>query len=742
MKRTALVLLGVLLGYATVGMATDLTITITASTKRAALSADVALRETVDVTITNLSGALPANLVVGIIDGTNLVAAGSSFTNNGGNAAGELNLNTEELTNAFSTASVARGKKTFDLIVWDSNEKSLLVNDRIDILYNPYTTNMALPSSIASQWTTADARYVNHSDQYVMTSLVSGGLLSISGTYTQTFTLTTGTLQTAFSTIRFPFPNGTADQPSITYTNDPNTGLYRPGDDTNAMSVGGLTAMFWSGDGVAIGTNLLSTDTIAYKLHVHKQTPTANEKLFGITTGNGTERVWIDEDGDMDIDGQMNAGGTLIYGSYLAMDSGGSGVQIYNQSAGSDVSYGAGVGGNCIFGKGTSSYNALTNFFYANSTLTMVQDENGLAIGTNIATTANVAYRLHAHKQTPSADEKLFAVTTGNAVEKFVVDEDGEVVAGIWTGDVIATNYLARTLLYHHTANASTIFSTGTVPTNRMARTLTYHNQANASTIFSSGTVPTNRMARTLLYHNTANASTIFSTGTVPTNRMARTLLYHNQANASTIFGSGTIPSARVSGSYSGITGLGAQAQKLDMNGNQVILDEDADSYLYEVGDDTTGVVIASVEVGHWTSLGLGINTNLGTQQTLDAALVLGPGTPTTASQGIQFGSDVSLYRSEPNVLKTDDTVDINGRYAVVGPATTAYFIQAGTGEAVDVAVTFGTAYSTAPSVTVAYDNTVVGRNEAAYVTSVTTTGFTPKGYAGSTFSWQAVGVR
>ena len=185
-RRLCLVALGILFGWAGLSMATDLTITITAATKKASTSGQVAVRETVDVTITNIGSSSAENLMLAIIDGTNLVAAASSFTNLSGAASGELNLNTVEPTNVFAHAKVGRSSREFDIVVWDTDADALLANDTIEILNNPYVSGMTLPSSITSQWTEADARYVNHTDQYVKTVEVSGGLLSISGTYTQT----------------------------------------------------------------------------------------------------------------------------------------------------------------------------------------------------------------------------------------------------------------------------------------------------------------------------------------------------------------------------------------------------------------------------------------------------------------------------------------------------------------------------------------------------------------------------
>ena len=192
-RKICLVAFGILCGCAMVSLATDLTITITAATKKVTLSGQVSVRETVDVTITNIGSSSAENLLLGIIDGTNLVAAGSSFTNLSGAAVGELNLNTEELTNVFAKATVGRSKRTFDLVVWDTDAYALLANDTIDILNNPYVSGMTLPSSITNEWTEADARYLKLTAQYVKTVEVSGGLLSISGTYTQTVALTTNT---------------------------------------------------------------------------------------------------------------------------------------------------------------------------------------------------------------------------------------------------------------------------------------------------------------------------------------------------------------------------------------------------------------------------------------------------------------------------------------------------------------------------------------------------------------------
>jgi hypothetical protein len=67
---------------------------------------------------------------------------------------------------------------------------------------------------------------------------------------------------------------------------------------------------------------------------------------------------------------------------------------------------------------------------------------------------------------------------------------------------------------------------------------------------------------------------------------------------------------------------------------------------------DLIGVDITSQTVGSNTSIGLRIATPSGA--TNNYALQLS-GTGGTASSGITFGTDVTLYRSAANVLKTDD---------------------------------------------------------------------------------------
>lgn len=94
-------------------------------------------------------------------------------------------------------------------------------------------------------------------------------------------------------------------------------------------------------------------------------------------------------------------------------------------------------------------------------------------------------------------------------------------------------------------------------------------------------------------------------------------------------------------------------------------------------------------------------------------------------------------------VTGASDTLATASGYTMMrGPASTYYYVQAGSTEPVGTAIVFPKSLSnTKYALTVTYDNTIVGRNEAAYYTSKTATGFTPQGYAASTVSWIAIGI-
>lgn len=118
----------------------------------------------------------------------------------------------------------------------------------------------------------------------------------------------------------------------------------------------------------------------------------------------------------------------------------------------------------------------------------------------------------------------------------------------------------------------------------------------------------------------------------------------------------------------------------------------------------------------------------------------------------VAFGADIENWSQGTGTAKitqTDrtgdmtlviDEITLDSGSPVIGAV--AYFIQAGITEADGTAVVFATTFSATPAVTVTYDNTIVGRNEAAYVSSVSTNGFTPNGYASSTYNWIAVGLK
>lgn len=159
---------------ATTVFATDLNVNVNITNKKAVVTGDICVRETVDVVITNYGSYSPTNLLMGIIEDTNLLAASSGFTLVDGAAFGEISLNTSNLVEVFRNSRIGRSDKKFDLIIWDTQENSLLVNMPVSILNNPYTTNMISPIGL-NTWAEADLRY---SDFTIFAGSATTGLVA------------------------------------------------------------------------------------------------------------------------------------------------------------------------------------------------------------------------------------------------------------------------------------------------------------------------------------------------------------------------------------------------------------------------------------------------------------------------------------------------------------------------------------------------------------------------------------
>lgn len=125
----------------------------------------------------------------------------------------------------------------------------------------------------------------------------------------------------------------------------------------------------------------------------------------------------------------------------------------------------------------------VTNVFTNNDTID-ISDNTNLTAGTNITLsndTLNVndafltnnasdsmvvsgdaCLTIHSNTDSPTSNAKMLILKTGSTspTEKFVIDEDGEVVTGIWTGSEIADAYISNTI----TVGASGSVDDGAIP--------------------------------------------------------------------------------------------------------------------------------------------------------------------------------------------------------------------------------------------------------------------------------------
>ena len=132
---------------------TGLRMSINLQTKAVTMTNVVAVRESVEVTLVSIGTSSPGDLTLRLTTlgtgTTQTLAQCASFVASGTNAVGTLDLNTEELVNAFSNKS-AMTVLSFNAAVWDSVQSRLLGSAVFPIMNNPYAPGMPAPTPAAS----------------------------------------------------------------------------------------------------------------------------------------------------------------------------------------------------------------------------------------------------------------------------------------------------------------------------------------------------------------------------------------------------------------------------------------------------------------------------------------------------------------------------------------------------------------------------------------------------------------
>lgn len=127
---------------------TALGIVIDVGAKTITVDHTIAIRETVDLTLTGYGSAGASSLRLGLIHKGTLVASCNIFTVAPLGYTGTLDLNTEEIVAVFAGKS-AQSTKNLDLAIWDIIEHDLLVNDKLAVQNNPYQEGMDEPTAVA-----------------------------------------------------------------------------------------------------------------------------------------------------------------------------------------------------------------------------------------------------------------------------------------------------------------------------------------------------------------------------------------------------------------------------------------------------------------------------------------------------------------------------------------------------------------------------------------------------------------
>ena len=117
-------------------MSTQLTIDLAEKTITA--TGVMAIRELVSVTLVNIGGSLPANLILTLSNGDEIIAQCQNFTNVGGNIIGYLDLSVENALAVFQPTDPPLWVRSLYLTLWDGSSNSLLANDVASIQNNVF----------------------------------------------------------------------------------------------------------------------------------------------------------------------------------------------------------------------------------------------------------------------------------------------------------------------------------------------------------------------------------------------------------------------------------------------------------------------------------------------------------------------------------------------------------------------------------------------------------------------------
>ena len=127
---------------------TALTGVITLSTKKIALTEQIAIREKATISFTGYGAAGAADLILAIVYNGALMAKLQPMVAGSGIITGTLDLNTTEIVAVFS-GMAANARVKMSIVIWDVTNECTLVNDFIWTQNNPYSTDMDDPTPVS-----------------------------------------------------------------------------------------------------------------------------------------------------------------------------------------------------------------------------------------------------------------------------------------------------------------------------------------------------------------------------------------------------------------------------------------------------------------------------------------------------------------------------------------------------------------------------------------------------------------
>jgi len=284
-----------------------LSITCNLATKGATLSGQIAIRETISLSVTSFGGTVASSLRLGICKKGELFASCNEFTTGETIFTGELDMNTEELVDVFGNKA-GNGTMDFELALWDILNDRLLVNTTISVMNNPYSEGMADPTTVDPIAYPGEAEFTDAKDEKLdgietLADVTDATNVNAAGAVMESdYTANTILRATANAT---PLPITIAEETLV-----------------GRITSGAIVGLTGSQTNTILGTSNALQDTDFSSNGIMKRTASGT---YGIVTDNSTawdagvtKLAGIETGADVTTEARIVAAGALIHTSFTS----------------------------------------------------------------------------------------------------------------------------------------------------------------------------------------------------------------------------------------------------------------------------------------------------------------------------------------------------------------------------------------------------------------------------------------